>query len=216
LGLIETHGTFATGMEAIDGVNLQLLNTGHITTHGDLAVGVALGLASFGPGFVDAADGTVVNRGVIQTSGDGAAGVIIAGDGDHLINSGRITTNGAEFDGDPIGPMRAAGVVVTGDDALVENTGTIESKNAASAAVELNVLERDGVTIADTSSTLANHGLIRGAGVAVLGGAGQETVINFGHIVGDVVLGDGLRPEGYRHSENQRRRGRLLLGWFSP
>jgi hypothetical protein len=87
--------------------------------------------------------------------------------------------------------MRAAGVVVTGDDALVENTGTIESKNAASAAVELNLLERDGVTLADTSSTLDNHGLIKGAGAAVLGGAGQETVINHGRIVGDVMLGDG-------------------------
>ena len=41
------------------------------------------------------------------------------------------------------------------------------------------------------SSQLENFGLIRGAGTAVLGGAGQETVINYGRIVGDVVLGDG-------------------------
>src|SRR5262249_39766315 len=34
-------------------------------------------------------------------------------------------------------------------------------------------------------------GLIRGAAVAVLGGAGQETVINHGRIVGDVDLGAG-------------------------
>jgi hypothetical protein len=84
-------------------------------------------------------------------------------------------------------------VVVSGDDALVENTrkGIIESKDAASAAVELNVLERDGLPAAGMSSTLENFGLIKGAGVAVLGGAGEEHVINHGRIVGDVDLGAG-------------------------
>src|SRR5262249_39331487 len=87
----------------------------------------------------------------------------------------------------------AAGVVVSGDAALVENArgGVIESLNADSAAVELNVLERDGLSNAATSSTLENFGLIEGAAVAVLGGAGAETVINHGRIVGDVDLGAG-------------------------
>src|SRR5262249_13766025 len=42
-----------------------------------------------------------------------------------------------------------------------------------------------------TSSLVENSGLIEGAKVAILGGDGQETVVNHGHIVGDVILGDG-------------------------
>jgi hypothetical protein len=130
---------------------------------------------------------------VIATEGDGAAGVLMAGDGHHLINSGRITADGGVFDSDQLGVSHAAGVLVSGDDALVENTrsGLIESQDAASAAVELNVLERDGVSNADLSSELDNFGLIKGASVAVLGGAGAETVVNHGLIIGDVMLGDG-------------------------
>ena len=41
------------------------------------------------------------------------------------------------------------------------------------------------------SSTLENFGLIEGAAIAVLGGDGQETVINHGRIIGDVDLGFG-------------------------
>ena len=62
--------------------------------------------------------------------------------------------------------------------------GVIESGDTASAAVELNVLERDGLSNADTSSVLENFGLIKGPDVAVLGGAGQVTVINHGSIKG--------------------------------
>src|SRR5262249_29391331 len=77
---------------------------------------------------------------------------------------------------------------VIGDDAVVENdhTGVIESKNAASTAVELNLLEGSG-----THAEVDNFGLIWGESVAINGGAGQETVINHGQILGDVVLGDG-------------------------
>jgi hypothetical protein len=130
---------------------------------------------------------------VIDTEGDGAAGVLMAGDGHHLTNSGRITTDGGALDSDILGLIRAAGVVVSGDEALVQNTrsGVIESENGHSAAVELNVVERDGLPASGMSSRLENSGLIKGAGPAVLGGAGHETVINHGHIVGDVMLGDG-------------------------
>ncbi len=84
-------------------------------------------------------------------------------------------------------------MIVSGHNALVENarTGLIRSADAASAAVEINIIERDGLIVADTSARLENFGTIKGAGVAVLGGAGEETVINHGQIVGDVVLGEG-------------------------
>ena len=201
-GLIETHGTFAAGIIALGriplgelGLDFEIANAGQISTEGDLAMGATLGLGRFG--FGNAANGQIVNSGVIETEGDGAAGVVMIGDGHHLTNSGRITSDGGEFVFPaPFGPdflIRAAGVVVSGDDTVVQNTrsGVLESRNADSAAVELNVLERDGLSNADTSSLLENFGLIKGAAVAVLGGVGQETVINHGSIVGDVLLGDG-------------------------
>jgi len=199
-GLIETHGTYALGITALGraplgelGLDFEIVNAGRIATDGDLAIGAALGLGRFG--FANAANGQIENRGVIETSGEGAAGVVVIGNGHHVTNSGRITTDGGELASELLGNFRAAGVVVSGDDALVENTrtGIIESKDAGSAAVELNVLDRDvpGLPVADMSSSLENFGLIDGADVAVLGGAGQETVINHGRIVGDVLLGDG-------------------------
>ncbi len=189
-GLIQTHGSFTIGMEARFADTVDLVNDGRIVTQGDLAIGVALGLRS--AGFGPAANGEIVNRGLIFTQGDGAAGVIIADDGDHLINSGRITANGGAIDSLGV-TFHAAGVVVSGDGAIIENTltGVIESKSATSAAVELNVVERDGFPVASMHSELDNFGLIRGDSVAVLGGAGHELVINHGQIVGDVVLGDG-------------------------
>jgi hypothetical protein len=189
-GLIETHGTFASGI-GTRGLDLEIVNAGRIATEGNLALGVAIGVT--GTGFRLAADGQIVNRGVIETDGDGAAGVIMIGNGHHLINSGQITTDGGAFDGAPLGLFRAAGVVVSGDEALVENTRwvVIKSDNVESAAVELNVLERGGFPAVDMSSRLENFGLITGTAVAILGGAGQETVVNHGRIVGDVVLGDG-------------------------
>ena len=115
----------------------------------------------------------------------------MVGDGHRLVNSGRITTDGGAFDSETVGPFRAAGVVVVGDDGVVENSGSIRSKDAASAAVELNVVEQEGVPAAGLSSQLTNSGLISAPDVAVLGGAGQETVVNRGRIVGDVSLGEG-------------------------
>jgi hypothetical protein len=200
-GVIETQGDITVGMGArgggpseLEGANLEIVNAGHISTNGDQAIGVALGVTRPEFGFFRALDSQIVNSGVIETVGDGSAGALMIGDGLHLTNSGRITTNGGSFfDGPTVDELRAAGVVVSGDDALVENTrtGVIESLNGASAAVELNVLVRADLSNATTSSTLENFGLIEGAGIAVLGGDGQETLINHGSIVGDVNLGSG-------------------------
>ncbi|MBA4097326.1 MAG: hypothetical protein C0484_11240 [Rhodospirillum sp.] len=202
-GNIDVHGFFSGGIEArgivsfdLAGLDLEILNAGRITTDGDLAIGIALGISSAGKseGFGPAENGTIINRGVIETEGDGAAGIAMNGNGHHLVNSGRIVADGGAFDGDPLGLFRAAGVVVIGDDALVENTrsGVISSRDADSAAVELNVIEQDGSATADMAARLENYGLIKGAEIAVLGGAGDETVVNCGRIVGDVVLGDGV------------------------
>jgi hypothetical protein len=220
-GTIDAHGFFTGGIQArgivflgIAGQDLEVLNAGRITTDGDLGIGIALGISSAGrtEGFGPAEGGSIVNRGVIETEGDGAAGVALNGNGHHLVNSGRIVADGGVFDGEPLGPFRAAGVVVTGDDALVENLrhGVIISKNADSAAVELNVIEQDGAATEDMAARLENRGLIKGADVAVLGGDGEETVVNHGRIVGDVVLGDG--DDTYVGGKGGSLAGDLVLG----
>jgi hypothetical protein len=99
---------------------------------------------------------------------------------------------------------------VTGNDALVQNTGTIASRNSASAAVELNIVEREGLPAIETSSQLENSGHITAPDVAVLGGAGQETVINRGTIIGDVSLGDG--SDAYTFGRCGVVRGDVALG----
>jgi hypothetical protein len=201
-GRIDAHGFFSGGIQSrgvtflgLAGLDLEILNAGRIAADGDLGIGIALGINNAGKseGFGPAEGGSIVNRGVIETEGDGAAGIAMNGDGHHLVNSGRIVADGGAFDSDTLGLFRAAGVVVTGDDALVENarSGVVISKNADSAAIELNVIEQDGAATEDMAARLENYGLIKGAEIAILGGAGEETVINRGRIVGDVVLGDG-------------------------
>jgi len=103
-------------------------------------------------------------------------------------------------------------VIVSGDDTLVENTrsGVIRSDDAASAAIELNVEEMAGAPAAGLSARLENDGLIRGAGIAVLGGDGEETVINHGRIAGDVDLGDGA--DTFVFGNGGRVQGEVFLG----
>jgi hypothetical protein len=220
-GTIDAHGFFSAGIQArgivpfgLEGLDLEILNAGRITTDGDLGIGIGLGISSAGKseGFSPAENGSIVNRGTIETEGDGAAGIVMNGDGHHLVNSGRIVADGGVFDSNLLGLFRAAGVVVTGDEALVENTrsGVIISRDADSAAVELNVIEQDGAPTEDMAARLENRGLIKGAEIAVLGGAGEETVINHGRFVGDVDLGDG--DDTYACGKGSTLVGDLVLG----
>jgi hypothetical protein len=215
VGTIVMHGDRSAGIAGNGstrfdhpGTNNEVKNAGVIRTDGKLAVGAALGL-DFN-GFNQAASSTITNSGMIATHGDGSAAVVMAGDGHTLVNSGRLTSNGGELDSDTVGKFRAAGVVVTGNDALVQNTGTIASRNSASAAVELNIVEREGLPAIETSSQLENSGHITAPDVAVLGGAGQETVINRGTIIGDVSLGDG--SDAYTFGRCGVVRGDVALG----
>jgi hypothetical protein len=196
-GLIETQGFSAPGMAAFGGpagttgLDLEIRNKGGIETDGDLSVGIIMGLAPFG--YFPALGGAIANSGGIDVGGDGASGILAVGDGNHIANSGRILTAGGILDAGLLGLLSAAGVIVSGHDALIENarTGLIRSADAGSAAVEMNIIERDDLVIADTATRLENFGKIKGADLAILGGAGDETVINRGRIVGDVDLGEG-------------------------
>jgi hypothetical protein len=198
-GQIDVDGANSFGIAASGGPlspvasGVEIINTGHVSTRGTSAFAVALGLDLPNPFdlHLGAVSGRIDNRGEIETHGDGAAGIVMVGDHHTLTNSGRITTDGGAGAGDILGLASAAGVLLSGDDALVENTRTGVIESTDSAAVELNVLERPDFPAADTSAQLRNFGLIRGAEVAVLGGAGDETVTNYGRIEGDVDLGDG-------------------------
>jgi hypothetical protein len=194
-GSIQITGDGTLGMAGFD-VNERIDNTGSIDVHGTAAGGIAL-LGPFG--------GVGTNSGTIGMHGDGAIGALLTGDDVQFANSGRITTDGGAADS-PLGPSTdAAAILVLGDGSVMENsrTGTIESKNAQSAAVELNL--QDPVA----SSHLDNSGLIKGA-IAVLGGDGQETVVNHGRIVGDVMLGAG--DDTFVFGKGGSLTGALVLG----
>jgi hypothetical protein len=74
----------------------------------------------------------------------------------------------------------------------------------------LNVVRRSGLANVGASSQVENSGLIESAEVAILGGDGQETVVNHGGIVGDVVLGDGAVAFVFGNGGNLA--GDLFLG----
>ena len=217
VGLIVMRGDSSSGMGAngdpnleTTGADLTIRNAGRIDTEGELSFGAVLGVSRLG--YRPAIDGTILNTGVIEAAGDGSAGVVMVGDGHHLINSGRITSDGGAVDSDAVGVFRAAGVVVVGDQGLVENArlGAIRSNDGASAGVDLNVVERDGLPAADMSAQLENAGLVSAPDVAVLGGAGQETVINRGRIIGDVSLGGG--DDTFVFGRGGSVRGEVRLG----
>ena len=183
-GRIETHGTLAVAISAVDGVSAgeEIVNTGRIETFGDGSIGItpSLGESGYRPGFAS----FVENRGIVHTHGGGAAGVFLGGENHHLVNSGEIVANGGAYFYAPAGLFfNAAGVLVFGS-ALIENTrsGIIKSESEASAAVDM----RFGGPV-----RLENAGLIGGSLTAILGGSGQQTVVNHGHIVGNVDLGSG-------------------------
>jgi hypothetical protein len=188
--LVQNHGTiealFGIGMLASGEVAPEGRNSGTIVTGGDNGDGL----------HVEAdADGKAVNTGSIRTEGDGGAGVfLISVAGGQATNSGSIETFGGI-----LGVFAAAGVDAYGLDVLVRNTaaGSIETHDPDSPAAALNIRDvpaesfRAGFLAADTQSRLENEGLIKAVQTAVLGGAGDDTVINSGEIIGDVRLGGG-------------------------
>ena len=179
-GSIDVSSDFTMGMSRVGSFDLNMDNAGHIAMAGTHAIGISVGSPrqfSF--------EGRITNSGTIDTAGDGAAGVSLIGGGNHFVNSGEITTNGGS-----LGSESAAGVVVRGFQNVVENTktGVIRSENPESPALDLSLA---AVFIDETSRT-ENHGLIEAPSIAIKGGLGRETIINDGHIVGDIVLGENF------------------------
>jgi hypothetical protein len=99
-------------------------------------------------------------------------------------------------------------VSVFGQDVLVQNsrTGSIETHDPDSHAVLLNPT----IFFADPQSRLENDGLIKAVQTAVLGDAGDETVVNRGRIVGDIELGSG--DDTYVAANGGELRGVIFSG----
>jgi hypothetical protein len=202
--LVQNFGTIEApegGILAVGDIGAQAQNTGTITTHGD--------------GFLvdTGADGKAVNGGTILTDESGAPGIDFTSVlGGEITNSGSIETFGGVSD------VAASGVAAFGLDVVVHNTrtGSIETHNPNSPAVRLNDHDvdasffRPGIIAADTHAFLENDGVISAAQTAVLGGAGDETVINHGRIVGNVFLGDG--PDTFVFAKGGSLTGDLFLG----
>src|SRR5215813_8785379 len=207
IGVIATGGRFSP-----DGTDIHIINSGQISIDGTASFGIGLGLAL--PDIVDlsASHGLIRNSGSVATQGDGDAAIVVIGDSHALINSGTVTADGGTAVSDLLGAVRAVGTLVSGDNVSIENerTGAITSNHAGSAAIELNVIDRDGVDNALLSSVVDNWGLIQGVDVAISGGAGHETVINHGRIVGDVQLGDGA--DTFVFGKGGTLDGNLFLG----
>jgi hypothetical protein len=206
--VVQNFGTIEAeiGIQVFGDVGTRTRNTGTIFTQGDLGDGLNVQAGT---------DSEAVNAGSIRTEGDGAAGVVIVSslDGGQVTNSGSIETFGGIFD-----TLAAAGVEAHGLNVLVHNTrtGSIETHDPNSPAVFLSnrdigaVSFRPGVIAADTQSRLENEGLIKAAQTAVLGGAGDETVINRGRIVGDVELNGG--DDTYVAARGGQLRGVIFSG----
>jgi hypothetical protein len=197
---VEGDGVLAAG-----DIGAGVRNTGTIIMQGDgLGLNVETGV-----------DGEAVNAGSIRTEGDGAAGLFLTSalSGGEVTNSGSIETFGGLFD-----TFEAAGIHARGLDVLVRNTrtGSIETHDPDSPAVVLNIRDssalgfRPAIIAADTQSRLENDGLIQAVQTAVLGGAGDETVINRGLIIGDVSLGSG--DDTYVAARGGELRGVIFSG----
>jgi hypothetical protein len=208
-GLVENFGAIeAYGGVFVDGpTGVRVRNAGTIDTGGDLDP--AHFFFPAGIFLSSGADGEASNSGAIRTQGDGAAGIhFVSALGGEVTNSGVIETFGGlgavfETFGGVSGDDGAAGVNALGMNVLVRNTrsGVIETHDPYSPAILLNnhdiAPDPDipdvfpGIVAADAQARLENDGEIRAVQTAVGGGAGDETVVNRGLIVGDVVLNDG-------------------------
>jgi Ca2+-binding RTX toxin-like protein len=163
--------------------------------------------------FLDDGDHRISNAGLISTvEGDQtiySEGLV------ELINSGRLEGGGAgaavrtvnlslENSGEITGTVFATG------DAAVSNTGQMSGLNLTYAQIrnyevlgfavfESGSLTNSGViqrgvnitSSADGEAALVNAGEILSSGIAILGGAGSERLLNTGVIGGDVYLGSG-------------------------
>ena len=179
---IYTHGT-----------GDKIVNSGDISanyaiaTDGGSAVihntGTLLGV--FGGINADLGNNSVTNQGTIVGL---QSGIFVHLDHNTVANRGTVdVTSTASLD-------YSALYLFNGTGNLLHNTGLATAHQLGNHAVYLN-------TAAGQDNKLINHGTLTAPAVAVLGGAGDETIINRGVINGDVRLGNGDDTYDGRHGE---------------
>jgi hypothetical protein len=166
---IATAGTGAYGIYAIShlGAAVMVTSSGNITTQGQQATGIS----ARGTGTV-----TVTSTGNITTTGNDANGILAGSLGAVTVTStGNITAAG----------NNAAGILAVGNSAVAVtiNSGTVSGGSGTGAGVSIS---------GGTTNTLTNLGAVTAlSGLAIQGDTGNNTVNNFGTVIGNVILGSG-------------------------
>ena len=154
-------------------------------------------------------DNQVQNDGTITVSGSNSQGIVLGGN-NVLLNTGLIDLSGATGANSHAVVVSGSSISAPGDDANIDNVGTIRGGDdpTSGAVIAFNT------SMGELNKVLNQVGgrIESGGTTAILGGAGDEIVINWGAIVGDVDLAAGddlfeLSASGQRDRLDLRRCG---------
>jgi outer membrane autotransporter protein len=161
-GTVDAFGDDGSGVGLFaSGDNNTLTNSGALEIAGD----GSLGIGAFGQ------HNTLINRGTVDAGGFSGVGLSLGGDNNTLINSGTVTVSASE----------GSGFSANGDQNALINTGTLTV--ASGEGVALNSFGQRGEL--NTFANSAGATVTSEPAQAVLGGPGNERVINAGTLSGD-------------------------------
>jgi uncharacterized protein with beta-barrel porin domain len=199
IGNISNTGNNSTGISA------QSTGTGAVTvtsTGNITAVGAdAIGISAYNQG---AGAVAVTSTGNISTTGDGSNAIFASNNGGGAVtvtSIGNITTAGNGTYGIFAFSLDATTVTSTGNITAAGNNATgISAFSAGPIAITIKSGTVSGgsgtgagvALIGGTTNTLTNFGTVTAlSGLAITGDTGNNTVNNFGTVIGNVILGTG-------------------------
>ena len=179
-GNIATQGNYSHGIRAYcTGCTVVVTQTGSITTQGNYAYGISA-ISRDGRSVSVTHGGDIITRGF---NANGIVAVSRAAGSVAVSHTGSIVTNGVNASGILGASIDSDVAIAVGPDSLVQGG------RGRGAGVSFGFLEpgADGV-----GNTLTNWGTVSAlSGRAVRSGSGNETIDNYGTIVGTVGLGSG-------------------------
>jgi Ca2+-binding RTX toxin-like protein len=166
---VESHGGNLTlsnegTMDAFYTVIIAMDGGNRITNLGALTSVDLDGVAAYG------GDNFIDNAGSVRARG---AGLNAQGDGNSLFNSGAITSE-------------TLSILINGGGNAFTNTGACVSTSVSASEAAIKITASTG-----TSNRIDNHGFVSGGLNGLLGGNGDDLVVNRGTIKGHVVLAAG-------------------------
>jgi uncharacterized protein with beta-barrel porin domain len=171
-GNISTAGAVTRGIEAISaGAGaVSVASIGNITAQGSGSIGIfAVGNNAV----------TLTSTGNITLLGNDSTGLQAFGQGSGavtLTSTGNVSTTGSNS-------TAILGQSNSGPIAITIKSGTVSGGTGTGAGVDL---------VGGTTNTLTNFGTLMAlSGLAITGDTGNNTVNNFGTVIGNVVLGTG-------------------------